>query len=175
MATFSVDKRTEVSLSKFLFHTLVLPHTTKWGGVKTFVLATRALCLASPASQVSQESPKRPFGVGLWADYASRTTAIPHLNAPVHGKPVPYGHEVPRWLFFSQIAGKGVQGKTQRRLLAFALVRLYASVFALLCARSRVKGKDCAKPAQEPYTLVRTSSIARVPETSLLLAPPRRT
>ena len=41
----------------------------------------------------------------------------------------------------SQIAGKGVQGKTQRRLLAFALVRLYASVFALLCARSRVKGK----------------------------------
>ena len=33
MATISVDKRTEVSLSKFLFHTLVLPHTTK-GGVQ---------------------------------------------------------------------------------------------------------------------------------------------
>jgi len=31
LATISVDKRTEVSLSKFLFHTLVLPHTTKGG------------------------------------------------------------------------------------------------------------------------------------------------
>lgn len=87
-------------------------------------MATRALCLASPASQVSQESPKRPFGVGLWADYASRTTAIPHLNAPVHGKPVPYGHEVPRWLFFPKLLGRECR---ERRKGAFLPSPWYAS------------------------------------------------
>lgn len=174
MATISVDKRTEVSLSKFLFHTLVLPHTTKGGGQNLRFGHSRTVLGVTRFAGVAgvSEAPfwSRPLGrlclthdsnSALERSRARKTSSVRTRGAPV--------------ALLSQIAGKGVQGKTQRRLLAFALVRLYASVFALLCARSRVKGKDCAKPAQEPYTLVRTSSIARVPETSLLLAPPRRT